>query len=40
MYYRGEGVEKNDKIALKWLKKAAEQGHINAKNFLESIREI
>ncbi|HXH54896.1 MAG TPA: SEL1-like repeat protein [Gammaproteobacteria bacterium] len=24
MFYRGDGVERNDKIALQWLKKAAE----------------
>ena len=27
MYYKGEGVEKNEKEALKWCRKAAEQGN-------------
>jgi TPR repeat protein len=30
MYRKGEGTEKNDVIALKWLEKAAEQGNADA----------
>jgi TPR repeat protein len=30
MYYNAEGGEKNDELALKWYRNAAEQGHANA----------
>ena len=30
MYDNGEGVPENDKTAVKWLTKAAEQGYVDA----------
>jgi TPR repeat protein len=30
MYFNGIGVSKNDKEAVKWYKKAVEQGHVKA----------
>ncbi len=34
MYYFGDGVEKDDQQAFKWLQKAAEQGHTKAQTIL------
>lgn len=34
MYETGQGVEKNDKLAMEWYKKAADKGHQAAKNRL------
>lgn len=34
MYHTGEGVEKNDELALQWMKKAAEKGDSVAQNNL------
>ena len=34
MYYYGEGVEKNKKLAFKWYEKAAKQGYTQAQNNL------
>ena len=34
MYYRGVGVEQDDKMAVKWFKLAAEQGLVQAQNNL------
>jgi len=39
MYYNGNGVEKNDQLAVKWLKLAGEQGHSGAQYFLGSMYE-
>jgi TPR repeat protein len=38
-YKNGEGVSKNTKEAVKWLRKAAEQGHQYAKKTLSEIGE-
>ena len=37
MYYKGEGVEKDDKKAFKWFTKSAEQGNANAQYNLGSM---
>jgi TPR repeat protein len=37
MYYKGEGVSQNYPEATKWLRKAAEQGHVKAQFLLSSI---
>ncbi|MBP5561341.1 MAG: SEL1-like repeat protein, partial [Muribaculaceae bacterium] len=34
-YYVGRGVAQEDREAVKWLRKAAEQGHADAKKMLE-----
>ncbi|GHT32760.1 hypothetical protein AGMMS49592_0010 [Endomicrobiia bacterium] len=39
MYYKGEGVKQDYKEAIKWFKKAAEQGHSGAKTALTKILE-
>ncbi|MBY0345945.1 MAG: SEL1-like repeat protein [Neisseriaceae bacterium] len=37
MYYNGEGVEQNDAEAVRWYKKAAEQGHADAQNKVDEL---
>ncbi|MHB9147214.1 MAG: tetratricopeptide repeat protein [Candidatus Amoebophilus sp.] len=37
MYHKGWGVEKNDTKALEWYKRAANQGHEDAKLMLSTI---
>ena len=37
MYERGEGVEKDEEEAVKWFRKAAEQGHEKAKAALKKL---
>jgi hypothetical protein len=37
MYANGEGVAKNDEQAVKWYRKAAEQGDEDAKKLLEKL---
>ena len=37
MYYNGQGVESDAKEAIKWLRKAAEQGYTKAQEALEKI---
>ena len=39
MYMNGEGVEQSTEEAIKWAKKAAEQGHEMAIQALESLNE-
>ena len=34
MYFKGEGTQKNVKQAFNWFKKAAEQGHAEAKRII------
>lgn len=34
-YYKGEGVAQDHEEAVKWFRKAAEQGHANAINLLQ-----
>lgn len=36
-YFRGEGIETNSDLAVKWLKEAANQGSIEASNKLQSL---
>ena len=38
MYYEGQGVPKDDKQAVYWLKKSAEQGNTIAKTILNTIK--
>ncbi len=40
MYYKGEGVKKDSKQAAQWFKKAADQGHANAKKILSLMDKI
>ena len=37
-YYEGEGVEKDEKEAVKWYTKSAEQGNAGAKKQLELLK--
>ena len=37
-YYNGEGVEQNYTEAVKWFRKAAEQGHEDAKKKLKELQ--
>ena len=39
MYHQGEGVTKNYKQALRWLRKAAEQGHVVAVQQIDRLEE-
>lgn len=39
-YYDGRGVEKNRKLAMKWIRRAAEAGVPEAQNFLDISRKI
>ena len=34
LYFKGEGVPKNDALAVKWFRKAADQGNADAQSFL------
>ena len=40
MYYYGRGVDKDDKVAVKWFHKAAEQGHTEAQDYVDHIEAI
>ncbi|MFH4338837.1 SEL1-like repeat protein, partial [Klebsiella pneumoniae] len=35
MYYKGEGVQQNNELAEKWLRKAAENGNKDALSLFE-----
>jgi len=37
MYYKGHGVPENDAEAVKWYRKAAEQGNEGAKKMLKAL---
>ena len=39
VHQNGQGVKQNDKEALKWYQKAADQGHAEAKAKADRIRE-
>ena len=38
MYYKGQGVAKDEKTAIKWFEKAAEQGHKQAKKAVKDLK--
>lgn len=40
MYYKGQGVEKNDDLAKEWLTKADKKGIVSAKEKMKQYFEI
>jgi TPR repeat protein len=36
-YGNGDGVPQNEEVAIKWIRKAAQQGHEDAKNVLKEM---
>ena len=38
MYYRGEGIDKDIELGLKWIKKSAGKENIDAKEFMRSLK--